>query len=234
MPNVRTTPDPGDPLSKLPVADRPRERLERLGVSGLSDAEVLALVLGSGRPGLNVVALAHALLAQVGGFAGLTALDLAQLQGLTGVGPASASRMIAAVEMCRRAGAPLSGRLLTDAESLARLVLPELADRPDERFVVVIADRAQRAREVVVLRAGPGSRHRTDANDVIQSVLARGGGAFAVAHNHPGGSAEPSVADVALTRRVSAAGRAVGVRFLGHLVVAGAQWRSVEPGPARR
>src|SRR6202012_5755987 len=99
----------------------------RVGAAGLSDAEVLALVLGSGVPGRNVVSLSHALLAQTGGFAGLAAMDARQLQNLPGIGPASAGRLIAGVEMARRALLPESGCRLSDPASIAQLILPELS-----------------------------------------------------------------------------------------------------------
>lgn len=220
-------PNAGEPLSAVPSEDRPRERLARLGAAALSDSEVLALVIGSGQHGRNVLALSHAILAQAGGFRGLTALNAHQLQRLSGIGPASAGRMVAAVEMCRRAAEPAAGQLLTDPASIAPVVLPELRDREDERFVAVIADRAQRIREIVLLHQGEGGHRRADATAIIQSVLTRGGGSFALAHNHPRGSPEPSVADLVLTRHVAAAARAVGTRFLGHLVVAGDEWRAV-------
>jgi DNA repair protein RadC len=217
----------GEPLSALPSHDRPRERLGRLGAAALADAEVLALVLGSGQHGRNVVALSQALLAQAGGFPGLALMNVDQLQNLPGIGPASASRVVAAIEMWRRSVEPSSGLLLTDSDSIAKVVLPELRHRTDERFLVVVGDRAQRFREIVRLRQGTDRMVKVESSEVVQAVFSRAGGTFALAHNHPGGSSEPSVADTAITRQIRVAARAVGLRFLDHLVVAGDEWRSI-------
>jgi DNA repair protein RadC len=217
----------GDPLSAVPSDDRPRERLARVGAAGLSDAEVLALVLGSGMPGRNVVSLANAVLAQSGGFGGLAAMDARQLQNLPGIGPASAGRLIAGVEMARRALLPESGTRLSDPASIAHLVLPELSDRGDERFFVLVADQTGRLRDVVRVREGTRRKARIASGEIIQSVLTRGGSTFAIAHNHVGGSLEPSVTDAALARQLRIAAKAVGLRFLDSIIVAGTAWQCV-------
>jgi DNA repair protein RadC len=213
--------------SSVPVHDRPRERLKRVGVGALSDAELLALVLGSGWPGQNVVSWSAVLLREADGFAGLLAMDAGQLQQLRGVGPATAGRLVAAGEMWRRANTAERASPLSDSASIAHVVLAELAHRSIERFVVVVVGRDLRVREVVSLRDGSDHTVHVDSRDVLSAVLSRSGAAFAVAHNHPGGQTEPSAADVALTTALQGAAHAVGLRFLDHILVAGTEWRSI-------
>ena len=199
----------------------------RLGPGALSDVEILALVLGTGRTGQNVIASAQIVLERAGGFAGLLALSPDQLQRFPGVGPATAGRLTAAAEMWRRSSeSPIAGKL-QDSLAIARSVLPQLMYRSDERFLVVVADRGLRLREVVMLRQGSEHRVEIEIHDVLTVVLARGGAAFAVAHNHPGGSLQPSKADAAITTQLRVAADTVKLRFLDHIIVAGSEWTSI-------
>jgi DNA repair protein RadC len=217
------------PLADIPHHDRPRERMRRLGVGSLTDDEVLALVLGSGQPGQNVIAFARSILRRTGGFPGLATMDYARLENLAGVGPATAGRLVAIIEIWRRAGTAKAWARLVDHDAVARIVLPELVHRDTGRFVVVVADRAARPIEVVLLRDGGVDQVNVEPAEVLQAVLARGGRSFAVAHNHPGGTLDASVADVATTRRLDQAAATIGVRFLGHILVAGDDWMALPP-----
>ncbi|MFF1876804.1 RadC family protein [Leifsonia sp. NPDC058230] len=217
------------PLAEIPHHDRPRERMRRLGVGSLTDDEVLALVLGSGQPGQNVIAFARSILRRTGGFPGLATMDYARLENLAGVGPATAGRLVAIVEIWRRTGTARAWSRLVDHDAVARIVLPELVHRDTGRLIVVVADRATRPIEVVVLRDGGVDQVNVEPAEVLQAVLARGGRSFAVAHNHPGGTLDASVADVATTRRLDQAAATIGVRFLGHLLVAGDSWMALGP-----
>jgi DNA repair protein RadC len=214
-------------LANVPTHDRPRERMRRLGVGALTDDEVLALVLGSGQTGRSVLALARSILRRTGGFPGLATMDFARLETLPGVGPATAGRLVAIIEIWRRAGTSSAWTRLVDDRSIAEIVRPELLHRDSERFVVVIADRAARPLELVLLRDGGIDDASIQPADVLQSVLTRGGRSFAVAHNHPSGSIDASVADLVLTRRLDQAAATIGLRFLGHILVAGDTWSAV-------
>lgn len=214
-------------LAHIPNHDRPRERMRRLGVGSLTDDEVLALVLGSGQSGRSVLALARSILARCGGYAGLATMDFARLETLPGVGPATAGRLVAIIEIWRRAGRSSAWTRLVDHSAVADVVRPELLHRDSERFVVVVADRAARPLELVLLREGGVDERSIQPADILQAVLTRGGRSFAVAHNHPSGSLEPSVADTVLTRRLDQAAATIGLRFLGHILVAGERWTAL-------
>lgn len=221
-----------EPLASIPQHDRPRERMRRLGVGSLTDDEVLALVLGSGQTGRSVLALARSILRRTGGFPGLATMDFARLETLPGVGPATAGRLVAIIEIWRRAGASSAWTRLVDHAAVARIVRPELLHRDGERFVVVVADRAARPLELVLMRDGAVDEVSVQPADVLQAVLTRGGRSFAVAHNHPSGAADPSVADLVLTRRLDQAAATIGLRFLGHILVAGDAWAALPTSSA--
>ena len=221
------TEEEGEPLAHVPNHDRPRERMRRLGVGSLTDDEVLALVLGSGQTGRSVLALARAILRRTGGFPGLATMDFARLETLPGVGPATAGRLVAIIEIWRRAGTSSAWTRLVDDNAIADIVRPELLHRDSERFVVVIADRAARPLELVLVRDGGVDETSVQPADVLQAVLTRGGRSFAVAHNHPSGVLDASVADIMLTRRLDQAAATIGLRFLGHVLVAGDRWMAL-------
>ena len=221
-----------DSLADVPAHDRPRERMRRIGIGALTDDEVLALVLGSGQSGRSVLAFARSILRRTGGFPGLATMDFARLESLPGVGPATAGRLVAIIEIWRRAGSSSSWTRLVDHAAIAKVVAPELMHRDAERFVVVVADRASRPIELVVMRDGAVDEASVQPADILQSVLLRGGRSFAVAHNHPAGSLDPSVADHMLTRRLDQAAATIGLRFLGHILVAGGEWRPLASNAA--
>ena len=214
-------------ITDLPAAQRPRERLRRLGPDALTDAEVVAVLLGAGRPGDNAIALAHRLIDSVGGLAGLATATAEDIERVPGIGPAGAARIVAAAELRRRAAVARPSRAVSGTAGVAAAVLPHLRDRPRERLVAAVLDRQLRVLDVVTLAEGTTAHAAAPVVEVLRAVFSRGGQAFALAHNHPGGSLKPSAADRQATEAIRAAAEACGLRFLDHLIVAGDRWRAI-------
>lgn len=202
-------------------APRPRERLLRRGPSALADAEVLALLLGTGRAGMDVLQCAQQLLTGSGGFAGLMA---AEPQGLTrwpGLGPAKAAQLVAAFEMARRAvGQRLRESPVFEASAaLKDYALLHWSALPHEVFALLLLDHRHRLLHGTTLFRGTLSQTSVYPREVVKEALAHNAGAVILVHNHPSGVAEPSTSDLALTQQLQAALRLVDVRVLDHLVV---------------
>ncbi|SOE02550.1 JAB domain-containing protein [Blastococcus haudaquaticus] len=214
-------------ITDLPVDQRPRERLRRLGADALTDAEIVAILIGAGRPHRNAVDLARDLIDSVGGVAGLVTATVDEVERVAGLGPAAAGRIMAATELRRRAALAAAPPTLSGSAGVAAAVLPHLQDRHRERMVVAVLDRRLRVLDVVTLAEGTTAHATAPTADILRTVLSRGGQAFALAHNHPGGSLEPSPTDRTTTVQVRAAAEACGLRFLDHLVVAGEDWRAI-------
>jgi DNA repair protein RadC len=214
-------------IGDLSPDQRPRERLRRLGSDALTDAEVLAVLIGSGRPGRNAIDLAHELISHVGGMAELGRATADDIERLPGLGPAAAARIVAATELRRRAALAQPAAGISGSAGVAAVVLPHLRDRHRERMVVAVLDRRLRVLDVVSLGEGTTAHTAAPVAEVLQTVFSRGGQAFALAHNHPGGSLDPSAADRQATKRIRAAAEACGLRFLDHLIVAGDRWRAI-------
>lgn len=205
----------------LPAEARPREKLLARGPGALSDAELLALLLRTGMAGKHVLQLAQELLDTFGGIAGLLATDVGPLKAVKGLGPAKRAEIAAVMEIARRALAqPLKSReLLNDPRRAADFLRLQLGDRPHEVFAVLMLDGQHRLIAYEELFRGTLGQASVYPREVVLRALHHGAAAVVLAHNHPSGVAEPSAADVSLTRQLRDALGLVGVRVLDHLVV---------------
>ncbi|MFE2426472.1 RadC family protein [Streptomyces sp. NPDC059373] len=220
-------------MVEVPVADRPRERLLSRGPEALSDRELLGLLLGSGTSGCDAVELAGRLIARHGGLYELSRAAAHELAaGLAGVGPAKAARVAAAFQLGRRTASGDTGgrQRVCGSGDLATVAAPILTGLRHERVVVVVCDGAGAVLRTAVLTEGATDRSLLPVRDVLALVLAAGGTAFGVAHNHPTGRVEPSDPDRLATARLAAGAETVGLRFLDHVVVTDREWRRVEYG----
>ena len=218
-------------MAAIPALQRPRERLVSLGPESLADAELLAVLLGTGTRGRSALDLAHELLADYSGPSGLAGADTTELARRPGIGPAKAARVIAAFALGRRMTPPAPRLHLRDTASIAHAVRPWLADARRERLVVVVCDTSLRLRRAFVITEGAADRCLVPVREILTAVLLHDGAGFAVAHNHPSGRVRPSAADEQVTGSLRIAADTVGLQFLGHLVIAGDQWASC-PEPA--
>jgi DNA repair protein RadC len=215
-------------VKDLAELDRPRERLFRLGVRALSDSELVAILLGSGLRGQGAIDLASALI-RVGdqGLAGLARVDPHALKLIPGIGAAKAARVAAAFELARRAALPGEIRRISRSGDVAAAAIPYLRGLLIERVVVIACDHGGGLLRVTPLSDGGTRESLIPVTDVLKIVLSVGGARFAVAHNHPSGSLEPSDQDIAATTRLRAAADTVGLRFLDHVIVTETAWSRI-------
>ena len=214
-------------IRAIPVDERPRERLLRDGPSGLSDAELVAILLGSGTRGSNAVDTAQRLLAQWGGPVGLAGARPVELAREAGIGPAKAARIVAAFTLGSRLSTPRTGHRLTTSAEIATVARARIGHERVERVLVLVADNSLRLTHTELVASGRAQGCPVPVREVLATVLRHDGSAFAVAHNHPSGDPTPSTADHEATRRVRDAASQVGLRFLDHVVVTTTDWRSV-------
>jgi DNA repair protein RadC len=208
-------------IKSLPAEQRPRERLLALGPAALADAELLALLLRTGTRGQGVLALAAQLLAQCRGLRGLLQADASQLATVRGIGPARRAELMAVMELARRALAQ-GLREAPVFESPARVkdyLALQLGGLGHEVFAVLFLDAQHRMLAFERLFAGTLAQTSVHPREVVKRALAHNAAAVVLAHNHPSGVAEPSAADVAITRRLTEALALVDVRVLDHFVV---------------
>lgn len=211
----------------LPEAERPRERVLKIGAENLQDRELLALMLGSGLPGQDAIELGAVLIEYAGDLAALAKSDPYTLTRVPGIGIAKAVRVAGAFELGRRAAEPPARRRITRSTDIAEEATPYLRGLRHERVVVIVCDNNGGVLRTVTLTEGGSDRSLLPVRDVLHTVLSSGGARFAVAHNHPSGSLEPSEADVEVTARLRAAAETVGLRFLDHVIVTETEWSRI-------
>ena len=208
-------------ISNWPSNERPREKLVDRGSAALSDAELLAVLLGRGAPGMSAVDLGRALLTRFGGMRGLLNAAATQLQGVKGIGPGRAAQLVAVRECCNRYMqeklAP--GRAIGSPGDSRQFLLARLRDRPHEVFCCLFLDNRHRVLAFDELFRGTIDNTAVYPREVVKQALARNAAAVILAHNHPSGVAEPSDADRLITRRIRDALDLVDIRLLDHFVV---------------
>jgi DNA repair protein RadC len=204
-----------------PIGERPREKLLAHGSGPLSDAELLALLLGSGQRGLNAVDLARRLLADHGGLRGLLDRPVAALAALPGLGPARACALAGALELgTRHLGERLErGAAMGDPGQAGDYLARKLRALPQEVFACLFLDTRHRVIAYEELFRGTLDGAEVHPREVARRCLALNAAAVIFGHNHPSGSAEPSAADRAVTARLKQALALVEVRVLDHFVI---------------
>ena len=204
-----------------PEGERPREKLLAQGAAGLSDAELLAIFLRTGIPGLSAVDLARQLLSRFGGLRGLLGAERAAFCAERGLGAAKYTQLQAVLELARRhLGETLAERdLLREPALVRRYLASRLRDGDRERFHGLFLDSQNRLLASEVLAEGTLSEASVYPREVVKAALRLGAAAVIFAHNHPSGAPEPSEADRRLTERLRQALATVEVRVLDHFVV---------------
>lgn len=204
-----------------PAAERPREKLLARGAPVLSDAELLAIFLGSGLRGLDAVATARKLLAEHGPLRTLLERSPSELATLPGLGPARACRLSAVLELGNRylAAGLERGEALTDPQAAGRYFAQRLRGHRNEIFAALFLDTRHRALAFEELFRGTVDGAEVHPREVVRRALVHNAAAVIVGHNHPSGSAEPSAADRAVTARLKQALALVDMRLLDHFVV---------------
>ena len=208
---------------------RPRERLRNRGPESLSEAELLAVLLRTGRPGHSAVAEAHELLTQAGGLEGVARLTARELERHPGIGQAKAAAVCAALELGKRvARVEVPGvQLLERPEIAAEYLVARLRGCRREVFGFISLDVRHRLINDHDLWEGTRSHVPVDPAEVFRTALLDDAAGVILFHNHPSGENEPSMDDVQLTRRLVRGGRAVGIEVLDHLIIAGPDWVSL-------
>ncbi len=204
-----------------PADDRPREKLLARGAAALSDAELLAIFIGSGRRGRSAVDIGRDLLAARENLKALLELDVCELAAQRGLGPANACRLHAALELGRRYLACDLRRpdALTHPAACADYLRARIAAFPYEVFLCVFLDNRHRVIACEELFRGSIDGASVHPREVVRRCLAHNAAAVIFAHNHPSGVAEPSQADRELPRHLRHALELIEVRVLDHFVV---------------
>jgi DNA repair protein RadC len=217
-------------MTALGPRDRPREKLERHDAAALGDNELLALIIGHGRPGVNALSVANAVLEAAAGVHGLTRISRQALQQVPGVGGALACRIQAAVELGRRTLTlePPERLSLVEPRELALFLLPQYGAYPLERFGVVMLDSRHRLLRAQIISIGSLDAVMVNPREVFREATIAGAAAIAAFHNHPSGDPSPTLEDIDMTVRLRRAGEIMGIELVDHIVLADSRYVSMK------
>lgn len=211
-------------ITQLPAEERPREKLERFGPEALTNAELLAILIGSGTPGESVVGLTQRLLASVkGNLIELGKLSLKELMAFKGIGSAKAITIKAACELGNRRAMEKSAKLecMNSSQAVADYLKHQMRELQHEECRILVLDNALRLKANVLVSKGAADKTLVDIRTILYELIQHRAVRFIFAHNHPAGSNYPSQQDNDITRRLVAAAEAIQIPLIDHIIIAG-------------
>ncbi|MDH7515757.1 MAG: DNA repair protein RadC [Bacteroidota bacterium] len=211
-----------------PAGERPRERLFHLGVSALSDAELLAVLIHTGAAGRNALEIARELLAAYGSLARLSHRPTAEIRRFRGLGTSRAASLAAAFEIGRRTAAAkhARGERITGPEDVAHRYIPLMRDLPKERFVALLLNNSGRIINECLVSEGTVNASIVHPREVFHAAVTELATAVILLHNHPSGVRMASREDHAVTRRLIEAGRVMDIPVRDHIIICGDEYIS--------
>ncbi|MDB5182795.1 MAG: hypothetical protein JWO47_579 [Candidatus Saccharibacteria bacterium] len=213
-------------ISELELIDRPREKLAAKGVKNLSDFELLQLIIGSGVFGADVTVIAKEIKKLLDKYGYLVTLD--QLKDIKGVSLASASKILATFELSQRYTVQ-DGVQVKSVEDVLPL-LSYIRDKKQEYFVCITLDGANRVIATRTITIGTLTNSLVHPREVFADAITDRAASIIIAHNHPGGSLNPSDADDDVTISIKSAGSILGIQLLDHLIITKLDYKSIING----
>lgn len=204
-------------IKDIPRVERPREKLAKYGPGKLSNSELLAILLGTGIKGTNVIELANKILKKFGGnkMAGLSYEDL---KSFTGLGPAKACEIVACFELGKRLLKDKKSVLILSPEAVWQ-ELREIRTHKKEHFMVFYLDIRNQMIEKEIISIGSLNASLVHPREVFEPAIKNSAAQIIIAHNHPSGDTEPSQDDLEITKRLVEAGKILGIEIIDHIIV---------------
>ena len=208
-------------IRSWPEQERPRELLFSQGAQGLTDAQLLAILLRVGRSDSSAVEVAMDVLTQLNGLRGLANRSLEELCAVSGIGPAKAAQLLAAIELGKRTLAtPLTeGQRIQGSTHIFQHYYPLLRDLRHEVFKAVLLDAKHRVIRDFTVSQGSLTVSIVHPREVFNLAVRESSAAIIFVHNHPSGDPKPSQEDHVLTQRLTEAGEILGIRVLDHVII---------------
>ncbi|MGQ9545831.1 MAG: RadC family protein [Dehalococcoidia bacterium] len=215
----------------LPLSDRPRERLLKLGSEALSAQEVLALILGRGIKGESVMVTSQKLLSQFGSLKGVANASVEELTQVRGIGPAKAAQIKAALELSKRLEADISEKpqpIVKSPEDVVAVVRGRLKGKKREHFLVLCLDTRNKLINCRPVSIGSLDSSIVHPREAFKEAVFASAASVIFVHNHPSGDPEPSKEDIELTKRLAKAGEIMGIDVLDHVIVCDKSYLSLK------
>ncbi|MCH5246698.1 MAG: DNA repair protein RadC [Muribaculaceae bacterium] len=212
-------------IADLDSGDKPREKALNIGVEHLTNAELIAIILGSGLPGKSVIDLSRDILRDSDNK--LSVLSRLSVHELTtkfnGIGPAKAISLMAAIELGSRCVHSLSSEIVepvvTSSKIIYDYIRQRLERRNHEEFWIVFLDRSNRIKSSEMISVGGVSGTIVDIKIILKKALDKLASSLILVHNHPSGNLKPSVADDSITSKIKEGAEAIDMKVLDHIIV---------------
>ncbi len=206
----------------LPVEDRPRERLQKVGVDNLSTQELLALIIEKGGRGQTVLTLAQNLLAHFGNLQNIKNASIEELKKVKGIGFATACKIQAAFKLGEKAELhiPKFGEKIKKPETVFNLLKNEIGNKMKENFYILSLTTRNNLIGVDKVSTGTLSASLAHPREVFLPAIKNSASTVIIVHNHPSGDTQPSEDDLEITKRLVEAGKILGIDVVDHIIVA--------------
>lgn len=199
------------------------------GAQSLTDAELLAILLRTGKKGKTVLELAHELINQHGNLAILASKPLSALKDSKGIGDDKAATLMAAFELSRRVlfqSKLFLNKKITSPADIAEAFIPLLRDKLKEEFILVCLNTANKIIRHEIISVGSLNSSIVHPREIFKSAIENSSASVILLHNHPSGNPEPSTEDIAITKKLVEAGKILEIPVFDHIIIAGETYTS--------
>ena len=205
----------------LPIQERPRERLQRLGAHALSSQELLALIIGRGVSKRSVLDIAHELMRTFGSVHEMSKATIEELSTIRGVGVAKAAQIKAAFELAKRQDLEqeIPPFAISNPQALVKAIRATIQDKAKEHFKLVLLNTRNKVTGVITISIGTLNASLVHPREVFRGAIQGSAASVILVHNHPSEDLEPSEEDIKLTRRMVEAGKIMGIEVLDHIII---------------
>ncbi|MBE0571680.1 MAG: DNA repair protein RadC [Ignavibacteriaceae bacterium] len=216
-------------VKELPLDDRPREKLLMRGAQSLSDAELVAILLRTGKKGKSVIEIARELINSEGNLAMLATKTVDSLQKISGIGKDKAATLAAAFELSRRILSQpkwFANKKITSPQDIAEIFIPILRDDNKEKFIVVCLNSTNKIIKHETISIGNLNSSVVHPREVFKVAIDNSSASIILIHNHPSGNPEPSNEDIRITKKIVETGKIMEIPVFDHLIIAGETYTS--------
>lgn len=203
----------------MPNQNRPRERFLKVGPEGLSDAELMAILLRTGSIGENVIDMSNRLIAEYG-LDKLMECSLKELEKIKGIGKTKAMQILAIAEIQKRINQSKTPvKKISCAKDVFNLMHEELKDKKEEHFYVLLLNNQNNVIKKELISKGILDSTIIHPREVFRPAIKHSAARIILVHNHPSGNPEPSDEDLDITEKLMSAGNELGIKVLDHVIV---------------
>jgi DNA repair protein RadC len=216
-------------VKDLPLDDRPREKLLLRGAQNLSDTELIAILLRTGKKGKSVLEIAREIIKNDGNLAMLATRTVDSLKKVDGIGNDKAATLAAAFELSRRILSQskwFSQQKITSPQDIANIFIPILRDEVKEKFIVVCLNSANKIIKQEIISVGNLNASVVHPREIFKVAIDNSSASIILIHNHPSGNPEPSNEDIQITKKIVESGRILDIPVFDHLIIAGETFTS--------